>query len=99
MEARAALYAGSIAKYGATTPLVTLPGGEVGITNAKGNAYYTIALKAAQEIINGSDGYALYKSKPDLADNFANIFFAKDMHTLHVQSSSVSSSLSRDDFS
>ena len=31
MEARAALYAGSIARYGANTPQVTLPGQEVGI--------------------------------------------------------------------
>jgi starch-binding outer membrane protein, SusD/RagB family len=78
MEARAALYAGSIAKYGNLTPLVSLPGGEVGITNTKGTAYYTTALKAAQEIINGSDGYALYKNKTDLADNFANLFLDKD---------------------
>lgn len=78
MEARAALYAGSIAKYGVTTPLVSLPGGEVGISNAKGNEYYTIALRAAQEIINSSDGYALYKNKTDLADNFANLFLDKD---------------------
>ena len=78
MEARAALYAGSIAKYGASTPLVSLPGGEVGISSAKGNAYYAIALRAAQEIIMGSDGYALYKNKTDLADNFANLFLDKD---------------------
>ncbi len=78
MEARAALYAGSIAKYGVTTPLVSLSGGEVGIPNAKGNEYYTIALRAAQEIITGTDGYSLYKNKTDLADNFANLFLDKD---------------------
>ena len=54
MEARAALYAGSIAKYGVTTPQVSLPGGEVGIPSSMANAYYTKALAAAQEIISGS---------------------------------------------
>lgn len=78
MEARAALYAGSIAKYGATTPGVSLPGGEVGIPASKANDYYTIALRAAQEIINGTaGGYQLYKVLPDLSDNFAAIFLDK----------------------
>ena len=79
MEARAALYAGSIAKYGATTPSVKLPGGEVGIDAAKAAGYYTIALRAAQEIINGQAGsYALYNRGGDLSDNFANLFLDKN---------------------
>lgn len=78
MEARAALYAGSIAKYGAATPLVSLPGGEVGIPFSKVNGYYVTALKAAEEIIKGSDGYALYQRKPDLSENFAGLFLDKD---------------------
>lgn len=79
MEARAALYAGSIARYGSRTPQVTLPGGEVGIAASEANKYYTIALRAAQEIINGTAGaYALYNSKPDLSENFANIFLDKN---------------------
>jgi hypothetical protein len=78
MESRAALYAGSIAKYGATTPGVALPGGEVGIPASRATDYYTIALRAAQEIINGSAGtYQLYRVLPDLADNFAAIFLDK----------------------
>lgn len=83
MEARAALYAGSIAKYGATTPSVSLPGGEVGIDAGKANAYYTIALRAAQEIISGSAGaYSLKQlaagaSAAALSDNFANVFLDK----------------------
>jgi hypothetical protein len=78
MECRAALYAGSIAKYGATTPQVSLPEGEVGIPAAMANDYYTRALNAAKEIIDGSAGaYALYKNKPDLAENFAGIFLDK----------------------
>jgi len=78
MEARAALYAGSIAKYGVTTPQVSLGGGEVGIPASKAADYYTIALRAAGEIIDGSAGpYALYKVLPDLSNNFAAIFTDK----------------------
>ncbi len=78
LESRAALYAGSIAKYGTTTPQVFLPGGEVGIPASMAANYYTIALRAAQEIINGSAGaYKLYQSLPDLSDNFAALFLDK----------------------
>lgn len=79
MESRAALYAGSIAKYGVNTPTVTLPGGEVGIPASKANDYYTTALNAAEEIISGSAGaYALYNRGGDLSDNFANLFLDKN---------------------
>ena len=78
MEARAALYAASIAKYGVTTPLVTLPGNEVGIPASMATGYYTKALTAAKAIITGSAGnYQLYKSLPDASDNFANLFLDK----------------------
>ena len=78
MESRAALYAGSIAKYGANTPQVSLPGGEVGIAASLANNYYTIALRAAKEIIDGQAGsYKLYEVLPDLSDNFAAIFLDK----------------------
>ena len=78
MEARAALYAGSIAKYGAATPGVALPGGEVGIPASMAVGYYTKALAAAQEIITGGAGsYQLYNSLPDKSDNFAAIFLDK----------------------
>src|SRR5260221_2046496 len=78
MEARAALYAGSIAKYGISTPQVALPGGEVGIPASKATSYYTTALRAANEIISGAAGsYSLYKVLPDLSDNFAAIFTDK----------------------
>lgn len=79
MEARAALYAASIAKYGAIrTPQVSLPGGEVGIPPEKADDYYAIALKAAQEIINGNAGaYKLYEVLPDLSENFAALFLDK----------------------
>lgn len=78
MKARAALYAGSIARYGASTPQVSLPGGEVGIPISRAEEYYTTALSAAQSIINGEVGnYSLYEKKPDLSENFASIFYDK----------------------
>ncbi|MET3978271.1 hypothetical protein ABIB62_000839 [Mucilaginibacter sp. UYP25] len=78
MEARAALYAGSIAKYGVTTPQVSLPGNEVGIPASMANDYYTKALTAAQAIITQTAGsYQLYKALPDLSDNFAAVFLDK----------------------
>ncbi len=78
MESRAALYAGSIAKYGATTPAVSLSGGEVGIPADKAAHYYQIALNAAQTLIN-SGKYSLYLKHPeDLATNFADIFLDKN---------------------
>ena len=78
MECRAALYAASIAKYGASTPSVSLPGGEVGIPASMATGYYTTALTAAKALINGSAGpYALYNNGGDLSDNFANLFLDK----------------------
>jgi hypothetical protein len=76
MQSRAALYAGSIAKYGVTTPTVTLPGGEVGIPASMANDYYTKALNAAKEIISGAAGaYSLYNKFPtNAAQNFAGLF-------------------------
>ncbi|QNF34144.1 RagB/SusD family nutrient uptake outer membrane protein [Adhaeribacter swui] len=75
MKARAALYAGSIAKYGATTPNVSLPNGEVGIPADKANGYYQTALTSAQEVM--TLGYSLYNKKPDLGENFASLFYDK----------------------
>jgi len=76
MESRAALYAASIAKYGATTPTVTLSGGEVGIPAASATAYYQKSLAAAKEII--ADGrYSLYNKNPNLSENFATLFTDK----------------------
>ncbi|WP_343692420.1 RagB/SusD family nutrient uptake outer membrane protein [Chitinophaga sp.] len=77
LQARAALYAASIAKYGAGTPSVATAGGEVGIPADKAIGYYQKALAAAQEIINGGK-YALYQKKAeDLQDNFAATFYDK----------------------
>lgn len=77
MQSRAALYAGSIAKYGATTPNVTLPGGEVGIPSSAANKYYEKSRNASLALVN-SHTYSLYMKKPDdLADNFASLFYDK----------------------
>lgn len=74
MKSRAALYAGSIAKYGSAT--VSLPGGEVGIPAAMADAYYQKSLEASKELI--ADGrYALYNKNPNLSDNFASLFTDK----------------------
>lgn len=75
-KTRAALYAGSIAKYGVNTPSVSLPNGEVGIPVARANGYFQTALTAAQELIT-SGQYSLYQKAPDLSTNFANIFLDK----------------------
>lgn len=79
MITRAALYAGSIAKYGVGTPAVALPNGEVGINASLANGYYTKALATAQQLINGTAGsYGLYLKRPDdLAANFSQLFVDK----------------------
>lgn len=78
MKSRAALYAGSIAKYGATTPSVSLSGGEVGIAASKADHYYQVALEAAQQLID-SGLYSLYNRFPnDLQKNFAQLFLDKN---------------------
>jgi len=77
MQARAALYAASIAKYGATTPSVSLPGGEVGIAASEANKYYEISRNASLALVK-SGKYSLYMKKPDdLAENFAALFYDK----------------------
>lgn len=79
VSTRAALYAASIAKYGVSTPTVTLPGDVVGIPASMANGYYTKALASAQLLINGSTygAYSLYRLSPVLSDNFAAIFTDK----------------------
>jgi starch-binding outer membrane protein, SusD/RagB family len=82
LQCRAALYAGSIAKYGVNTPLVTLPGDIVGIPSGMANGYYTKALSAATELI-GKATYSLYTKKMDLGaeENFFNMMVDKDGNT------------------
>ena len=73
VECRAALYAGSIAKYGGNTPSVQTANGEVGIPLSMAAGYYQTALRAAEEIT----GYSLYADKEDLEENFASLFLDK----------------------
>ena len=69
LKCRAMLYAGSIAKYNTTSGLnITTPGSEVGIPASAAPAYYQKALDAAKEVMSGP--YSLYKSNPNLGENF-----------------------------
>lgn len=81
LEARAAIYAASIAKYNnkMATPLKT-SGGEVGIPADKANGYYQIALAAAEEVINNGP-YQLQAKKDDKGLNFYEAVCVKDNNT------------------
>ena len=69
LKARAAIYAGSIAKYNYLTPDVKTAGGEVGIPADKAAGYYQTAYDACQEIITGGK-YKLYSENPSKGANF-----------------------------
>lgn len=68
LESRAALYAGSIAKYGS----VQLDG-LVGIPSEVAEGYYQKSLAASQQILTQS-GFGLFKKYPNPSDNYANLF-------------------------
>jgi hypothetical protein len=82
LEARAAVYAGSIAKYNSqmAQPIKTT-GGEVGIPASKAQGYYQTALAAAKEVIEKSP----YKLQDDKSatkgENFYNAVCIKDNNT------------------
>lgn len=81
LKARAALYAGSIAKYNnLTTPTIKLSGGEVGIPANRANQYYQTALDAAKQVI-ASGKYELQGSDPDKSVNFYNALSIRDNNT------------------
>src|SRR5690606_149236 len=69
LKARAALYAGSIAKYNYLTPDVKTSGAEVGIPAAKANEFFQTAYESALTIIQESP-YALYDKNADKGRNF-----------------------------
>ncbi len=75
---RAALYAGSLAKYNSLmgSPIV-LPGGEVGIDPSKAAGYYSKSLEASKRIL-AEGGYNLYNSNPDLGENFYEAIISKN---------------------
>ena len=68
LESRAALYAGSIAKYG-TVELEGL----VGIPNSLANGYYELSLKASEDLIEKA-GYSMFNQYPDPANNYTRLF-------------------------
>lgn len=82
LKSRAMLYAGSLAKYNNTPGLTksATPGGEVGIPESRALGYYQKSLDASKEIIN-SGGYALYKTNPNLGENFYDALVNKNGNT------------------
>ncbi|MCF2487627.1 RagB/SusD family nutrient uptake outer membrane protein [Dyadobacter sp. CY347] len=81
LKSRAMLYAGSIAKYNnlMASPIAT-PGGEVGIPASRAADYYAKSLAASEEIIN-SGMYSLYKTNPNLGENFYDAVTKKSANT------------------
>lgn len=82
LEARAAVYAASIANYNnkMVTPIQT-SGGEVSIPADKAAGYYQIALAAAEDVIKNSP-YTLQDRKPDNKGlNFYEAVCVKDNNT------------------
>jgi hypothetical protein len=82
LEARAALYAGSLANYNnkMSSPVRT-SGGEVGIPADRAQAYYATALAAAETVI-GSGVYILQDAKPaDRGRNFYEATSVKENNT------------------
>ncbi|GGF22168.1 membrane protein [Echinicola rosea] len=78
---RAALYAGSIAKYNNLMPSpISLPGGEVGIPASAADGYFTKSLEASRTILQ-EGGYALYNNNPDLGENFYEAIVSKSSNT------------------
>ena len=87
LEARAAVYAGSIARYNtvADYPLLNPETGVVGISSEKATDYYKKALAAAEEVIN-SGKYSLMRVADDAtpqekADNFFKAVCEKNGNT------------------
>ncbi|WP_200974530.1 RagB/SusD family nutrient uptake outer membrane protein [Echinicola sp. 20G] len=77
LKSRAALYAGSLAKYNSQMAApITLPGEEVGIPASRADTYYTASLEASREIIQ-QGGYSLYNNNPDLGENFYEAIISK----------------------
>lgn len=87
LEARAALYAASLAQYNTVEnyPNLRTKGGEVGIPHDKAAVYYQQALDAAKEVIEKSP-FALMKTTKnaalqEYADNFYKAVCAKEGNT------------------
>jgi len=72
LQGRAALYAGSIAKFGSQQL-----DGLLGISNGEAESYFRICYNACQSIMNDSP-HGLYDEDADKVQNFKNIFLKKD---------------------
>ena len=78
LKARAAITAGSIAKYNnLITPDIKTSGNEVGIPADKASYYYDIAAKTAKQIID-SKQFSLYQKYSDKSENFYRLFVDKN---------------------
>lgn len=79
LKSRAMLYAGSLARYNNEAGFTksSLPGGEVGISASKAAGYYQKSLDASREIIDNG-GYSLYKTNPNLGENFYDAIVNKN---------------------
>jgi starch-binding outer membrane protein, SusD/RagB family len=79
LKSRAMLYAGSLARYNNEAGFTksSLPGGEVGISASKAVGYYQKSLDASREIIDNG-GYSLYKTNPNLGENFYDAIVNKN---------------------
>lgn len=79
LQARASVYAGSIANYNnkMVSPIKTV-GQEVGIDAGEAKRYYEQALKASEEVINSSPYILSMKKTEDLARNFYEAINIKD---------------------
>lgn len=82
LEARAAVYAGSLANYNnkMTSPIKTA-GGEVGIPADKANGYYQTALAAAKDVIEHSPYKLQNDPSAKKGENFYNAVCIKDNNT------------------
>lgn len=81
LQARAALYAGSIARYNSIlTPQIATEKGEVGIPASASEAYYKTALDASKSVIDDSP-YKLMVNDDDRERNFWNAVNSKKNNT------------------
>lgn len=81
LEARAAVYAGSLAKYNANHPNLTVKGDAVGIDKNKATDYFNKAFAAADYVVKNSP-YVMQDRKPDnKARNFYEAVSVKSSNT------------------
>ncbi len=99
LEARAAVYAGSLAKYNnkLDRPIKT-DGGEVGIPANLSEGYYKTALAAAKDVVKNSP-YSLQDTKENKGENFYNAVCIKDNNTEVIWSRDYDSPTSTVSFS